>query len=65
MHVHADRQACQGYMLCVFEAPEVFDVDDTGTVVITSSTPTDDLRTKVERAISVCPARALSLTEHP
>lgn len=65
MHVHADRQACQGYMLCVFEAPEVFDVDDTGTVVITSPTPSDDLRAKVDRAISVCPARALSVTGQP
>lgn len=63
MHVHADREACQGYMLCVLEAPEVFDVDDTGTVVVTTASPGDDLRAKVESAISACPARALWVTE--
>ena len=63
MHVHADQQACQGYMLCVLEAPEVFDVDDAGTVVISSPEPGNDLRAKVQAAIDACPARALWATE--
>jgi ferredoxin len=64
MEVHADVQACQGYVTCVMSAPEVFDLDDAeGTVVVLQNRPGEDLRAKTLAAVRSCPARALSVSD--
>lgn len=63
MHVHADREACQGYMLCVLEAPTVFDVDADGIVEVTTPEPAEGDRRTVDAAVDACPARALRVTD--
>jgi ferredoxin len=46
---------------CAFAAPDVFDVDDTGRVVLVGSvTPGDE---RVRNAVADCPMAALRLIE--
>jgi ferredoxin len=49
--------------MCELEAPDVFAVPKRGVVEILDAEPPDELRDDVERAIDMCPTRALSLRE--
>lgn len=59
--IGADIGKCQGYANCVVAAPDVYDIDDDGTVVILRSTVDDDERDVVEEAVRSCPAAAIWL----
>ncbi|ART72369.1 ferredoxin [Mycobacterium dioxanotrophicus] len=61
--VEVDADLCQGHAMCELEAPDVFTVPKRGTVEITDPEPPDELREDVERAVDMCPTRALSITE--
>lgn len=61
--VKADFNACQGYANCVVAAPDVYDIDDEGTVVLLKDSITDDERPNVEDAVSSCPVSALSIED--
>lgn len=64
MKVTVDLDRCQGYVCCVMEAPEVFDVDDdTAKVALLSARPPGELRDKVEAAARTCPTQAITVTE--
>ena len=58
-----DEDLCQGHAMCELEAPDVFKVPKRGVVEIVDSEPPDEMRDDVERAIEMCPTRALSITE--
>lgn len=60
MKVVADLDKCQGYVCCVMEAGDVFDIDDNGKVVVLTPHPVDARRDTVEAAIRQCPVSALS-----
>jgi len=53
MHVHVDRERCQGHNRCYALAPELFDVDDLG----------NSLEEKARLAVANCPERAISMSE--
>ncbi len=57
--VEADRAVCIGSGACAFAVPEVFDVDDTGAVVLVGPMVTGDER--VAGAVEGCPTGALKL----
>jgi len=59
----ADFEACQGYANCVVAAPEVYDIDDDGTVVLLKQEISDDERAKVDEAVKSCPTSALSIED--
>ncbi len=61
--VEVDADLCQGHAMCELEAPDVFSVPKRGIVEITDSEPPDEIRADVERAVEMCPTRALSITE--
>ena len=61
--VEVDPDLCQGHAMCELEAPDVFSVPKRGIVEITDPEPPDELREDVERAIEMCPTRALTLIE--
>lgn len=61
--IEVDEDLCQGHAMCELEAPEVFRVPKRGTVEILQPEPPDELREDVERAVEMCPTRALSITE--
>lgn len=57
--VQADREVCIGSGACAFALPEVFDVDDTGAVVLVGPVVAGDER--VVGAVEGCPTGALKL----
>jgi len=62
--VEADLDLCQAHQSCQDEAPEVFGFDRASDrVVLLDERPDGALRQAVKRAVSYCPARALSLIE--
>jgi ferredoxin len=57
--VETDRSLCIGSGSCAFAVPEVFDVDDTGLVVLKGPVQAGDER--VREAVENCPVGALAL----
>ena len=53
---------CQSNGECCFAAPEVFELDDDDTLQY-DATPSEELRAKVEEAVSVCPVTAIAIVE--
>ena len=60
VRITVDRDKCQGYGQCEFEAPDVFHLDDTGTSVPANDVD-ESLRADVERAADVCPMQAITV----
>ncbi|MCB1475638.1 MAG: ferredoxin, partial [Rhodobiaceae bacterium] len=46
---------------CVIEAPEIFDLDDEGELVVLKETPSEDQRAELEAAVRMCPKHALRI----
>ncbi|WP_116452613.1 ferredoxin [Blastococcus litoris] len=61
--VEVDRERCVGSGTCEALAPDVFEVDDDGVLVVHRPEPGEDERNDVEDAVQACPTRALSLAE--
>ena len=61
--VKADFAACQGYANCVDAAPDVYDIDDDGVVVLLRAEIADDERARVAEAARSCPVSALVVTD--
>ncbi|GAA3667499.1 hypothetical protein GCM10022224_034650 [Nonomuraea antimicrobica] len=57
-----DRTRCTGIGVCESVAPDVFEVDDDGTLVLSSELVEHDLDTVAE-AVRSCPALALTLVD--
>lgn len=57
----ADFGACQGYANCVDAAPDVYDIDDDGVVVLVKTTITEAERPRIEEAARSCPVSALTI----
>jgi ferredoxin len=61
--VEVDLDLCQGHAMCEMEAPDYFRAPHRGTVEILDAQPPDDARPDIERAVQMCPNRALFITE--
>ncbi|MGQ0803499.1 MAG: ferredoxin [Actinomycetota bacterium] len=61
--VAVDPTRCKGYAVCMFEAPEVFELGDDNVAYVIDESPPDELREKVETAVRLCPTSALSIAE--
>lgn len=59
----ADFGACQGYANCVVGAPDVFDIDDDGVVVLLRTEITEEERPRIEEAVRSCPVSALLIED--
>lgn len=60
MSISADRDRCVGGGQCVLAAPEVFDQDDDGLVVVLQEDPPPELAGDVRTAAKLCPARVIT-----
>ena len=60
VRISVDRNACQGYGQCVFEAEDLFVLDDTNTSVPVDEVA-EDRRADAERAADVCPMQAITV----
>lgn len=62
MKVVVDRSACKGHGQCAFYAPEVFDFDEEGIVVLRIETPGEEsIWSKVQKAVIHCPESAIRI----
>jgi ferredoxin len=59
--VTADRETCVGAGQCVLAAPELFDQDDDGLVVVLRDAATEDEEQAVRDAALACPSRAIGV----
>lgn len=60
--IEVDMAKCQHYGQCVFEAPNVFKLNDDDKLEFTA-TAEDSERSNVEAAIDVCPMQAIFIVE--
>lgn len=63
MHVTTNADDCIGAGQCVLIAPEVFDQDDEGTVVLLAESVLAEQEAGVREAANVCPARVINLDD--
>lgn len=61
MTVVVQRDACVGAGQCALVAPEVFDQDDDGIVMLLDSDPGGADLDLANKAVRLCPARAISM----
>lgn len=61
--VKADHALCQGYANCVDAAPDVFDIDDDGVVVVLRTDIGEEERARVGEAARSCPVNALTIED--
>ncbi len=61
--VKADLAACQGYANCVVAADDVFDLDDSGVVVLLRAEMPESDRARMQEAVRVCPVSALAIED--
>ncbi len=59
--IEIDMDKCQHYGQCVFEAEDIFQLDDDGEINYAKEVP-DDRKDDVENAVDVCPMQAISFT---
>ena len=61
MNVVVDRDRCVGSGTCEALAPDAFEVDDDGVLVLLRESLADEEVADVRDAVTACPTRALSL----
>ncbi|MDA1074463.1 MAG: ferredoxin [Proteobacteria bacterium] len=63
MKVIVDHSLCEGHGRCMENVPEVFEVrDDDRSYPLMKEIP-EELRARVEHAVTVCPRAAIKLVE--
>lgn len=61
MKLEVHRGNCVGAGQCVLNAPEVFDQDDSATVVLLTDEPAPELWEDVRSAVSQCPGQVITI----
>lgn len=60
--INVDMKKCQHYGMCVFEAPDVFKLNEDDKLEYTA-TAEDSERANVEAAVDVCPMQAIFIVD--
>lgn len=63
MDIEIDHDNCIGSGQCVLSAPDVFDQDDDGFVLLLVDRPGDGHAVALREAAESCPMRAITVTE--
>jgi ferredoxin len=63
MRIVVDRDKCTGLGMCEAEAPDLFEVQDDGSLLVLIERPSEDQRAELEAAVDSCPTEALTLVE--
>ena len=63
MKVHVNTQVCAGFGVCLGLCPEVFELHDDGYAIVRVGEVPPELEDAVRRAVSQCPASAISLSD--
>ena len=59
--IKIDKELCQGHATCMTEAPELFHVDENGTVTVLQENPAIDSLVKARNAEKYCPTQAIEI----
>lgn len=62
LRIQVDWDQCQHYGQCVFEAPDIFRLNDSDELEH-EATADESYRAEVDAAIDICPMRAISLVD--
>ena len=63
--IHVDTQKCVGAGQCVLTAPDLFEQDDDGIVILLDATPGSDRHAAALKAARLCPALAIRVEHTP
>jgi ferredoxin len=63
MRIVVDRDKCTGLGMCEAEAPDLFEIDDEGTLEVLDERPAEERRAELKAAVAACPTEALSIAE--
>jgi ferredoxin len=63
MHISLEKDKCITSGQCVLLAPEVFDQDDDGLVLLLTDSPRPELHEAVREAAALCPAQLIHLAD--
>jgi ferredoxin len=63
MRITIDADLCIASGYCLHAAPEVFDQDDDGIVLLLDENPPEALRDKVLEAVRLCPAQLIHVAD--
>ncbi|GAC70372.1 ferredoxin [Gordonia soli] len=63
MKIDVNYGICESNGLCVFAAPDVFDLDDDDNLHVLRETVTPDIEGEVLEAVRQCPRRAISVDD--
>jgi len=61
MNIEVEKDACIGAGQCALVAPDIFDQDDDGIVLVVNDKPSADLHTSVRKAATLCPAKVIKI----
>ena len=61
MRISIDIDRCVGAGQCVLSAPDVFDQNDDGLVMVLATEPADSDGKAVQQAREICPSQAITL----
>ncbi|HEX4250653.1 MAG TPA: ferredoxin [Pseudonocardia sp.] len=64
MRIVVDRNKCTGLGMCEAEAPDLFEVQDDGSLLVLLECPGSAARDVAEAAVLSCPTEALTLVDH-
>ena len=63
MRVVVDYDLCESNAVCMQVLPEVFEVRDDDFLYVLDETPSEELRPRLEEAVSRCPKQAISIAD--
>ena len=63
MKIVVDYDRCEANAICMQVCPEVFEVKEDDNLYLSTETPDESLRTKIELAVRRCPRQAITLPE--
>ena len=63
MRIVVDYAKCTGLGMCEAEAPDLFEVQDDGSLLVLNENPSADQLAAAQAAVDSCPTEALSLVE--
>jgi ferredoxin len=63
MRITVDRDKCTGLGMCEAEAPDLFEVQDDGSLLVLNEQPDDDQLEAARAAVESCPTEALRIVE--
>ena len=62
ININVDMDKCQHYGQCVFEAPDIFKLNENDKLEFVASAD-DSRRSDIESEVDVCPMQAISIVE--